>query len=212
MKTLNESGIRYVIVGGFAVVMHGLNRFTPDLNVVLDLESDSLEQTLTELQRNHLAPAVEGEFASYLSAEGRSVLSQGGKRWFVSLRDIQAPTFSLDLFLKAPMSFEPLFSRAVECSFDGVNARVASLEDLIVMKGNSTRGQDQMDLEVLQFIQKHAEEIQDVQGRQSLLASNSEDIIRDYLTGLDDFATLSHREKLEWLCHMLTHLGQFCLL
>ena len=36
---LNEAGVRYVIVGGLAVVLHGYPRFTADLDIVLDLEA-----------------------------------------------------------------------------------------------------------------------------------------------------------------------------
>ena len=212
IQSLNESEIRYVIVGGFAVVMHGLNRFTPDLNVVVDLESSHLKVALSRLRANHLSPVNEDELLSFSTSQGREEMSQQGKRWFLSLRDVQAPTFSLDLFLREPLKFEDLFSRALECSFDGVSAPVASLSDLITMKCNSTRGQDRMDCEVLRFIQEHEEELQVTAKRQGLLENTDQDVIRDYLTGLDDFASLSHSEKLSWLCHMLTHLGQFCLL
>lgn len=37
LKALNDSGVRYLVVGGIAVVMHGHLRTTADLDLVVDL-------------------------------------------------------------------------------------------------------------------------------------------------------------------------------
>ena len=35
-RALNDAGVRYVIVGGFATVLHGHPRLTADIDLVLD--------------------------------------------------------------------------------------------------------------------------------------------------------------------------------
>jgi predicted nucleotidyltransferase len=39
-KALNDAGIRYVVVGGLAVVLHGHARLTADVDLVVDLFVD----------------------------------------------------------------------------------------------------------------------------------------------------------------------------
>ena len=41
VRALNEAGVRYLIVGGLAVVAHGHARFTGDVDLVVDLEADN---------------------------------------------------------------------------------------------------------------------------------------------------------------------------
>ncbi len=36
IQALNEAGVRYLVVGGLAVVAHGHVRFTADVDLVLD--------------------------------------------------------------------------------------------------------------------------------------------------------------------------------
>jgi hypothetical protein len=41
MEALNHAGVRYLVVGGLAVVAHGVVRFTADIDLVLDPEPES---------------------------------------------------------------------------------------------------------------------------------------------------------------------------
>ena len=41
LRALNDADVRYLIVGGLAVVAHGYVRYTADVDLVLDLERDN---------------------------------------------------------------------------------------------------------------------------------------------------------------------------
>ena len=47
---LETSGVRYLVVGGVAVVLHGHPRFTADLDLVLSLDDDNLARALPALE------------------------------------------------------------------------------------------------------------------------------------------------------------------
>ena len=49
-RALQEAEARYLVVGGLAVVAHGYIRMTKDLDLLLDLSSESLKRSLTVLQ------------------------------------------------------------------------------------------------------------------------------------------------------------------
>ena len=44
---LNDAEIRYLIVGGVAVNLHGYRRFTGDIDIVLALDPENLEKVTT---------------------------------------------------------------------------------------------------------------------------------------------------------------------
>ncbi len=47
LAALNQENIRYLIVGGLAVVAHGYVRFTADLDLIVDLEEQNIRRALT---------------------------------------------------------------------------------------------------------------------------------------------------------------------
>src|SRR5947208_3476940 len=46
LNALNAEAVRYLIVGGVAVVLHGYARATFDLDLVIDLEPSNLDRAL----------------------------------------------------------------------------------------------------------------------------------------------------------------------
>ena len=57
LRRLTAAGVRYIIVGGFAVIAHGVVRATKDLDICPDPERDNLgrlAQLLGEIGRAHV--------------------------------------------------------------------------------------------------------------------------------------------------------------
>ena len=38
IQSLNDNGVRYLVVGGYAVALHGHPRYTKDIDIWVDLE------------------------------------------------------------------------------------------------------------------------------------------------------------------------------
>ena len=73
---------------------------------------------------------------------------------FVHLASIETddghnPLREVDVFATEPMPFEQLYARATVRRVSGVDVRVASVADLIVMKSAAGRPQDLEDIEAL---------------------------------------------------------------
>ncbi len=47
--TLNTAGIRYVVVGGLATVLHGYARLTVDIDLMVDLAPEQAEKVISTL-------------------------------------------------------------------------------------------------------------------------------------------------------------------
>ena len=49
LRALNDANVRYLIVGGLAVVAHGYVRFTQDIDLVVQLERENVLRAMNAL-------------------------------------------------------------------------------------------------------------------------------------------------------------------
>lgn len=153
---LNEAGVRYVVVGGLAVVLHGHPRLTADVDIVLDLEPVSAKKAMAALKAIGLearAPVDPAAFADPVQRE--SWIADKGMTVF-SLYSPVNPLLILDLFVRDPIPFEDLWARSRAVDLGGVNIHVAAIDDLIAMKRAVARPQDLSDIEALEALKKRA--------------------------------------------------------
>lgn len=47
---LNEKNVRYVVIGGIALVLHGVLRMTVDLDLIIDLEEGNIDRFLSAMK------------------------------------------------------------------------------------------------------------------------------------------------------------------
>lgn len=153
-SALNGAGVRYVVVGGLAVVLHGYPRYTADLDIVLDLEPVAAGKAMEALKRIGLkarAPVDPVAFAD--PAQRESWITDKFLTVF-SLYSPANPLLVLDLFVREPMPFEGLWSRSRTIDLGSLKVQVASIDDLIVMKRAVARPQDLADIEALEALKK----------------------------------------------------------
>src|SRR5262249_9783169 len=126
---LERGGIRYVLVGGLATVLHGYARLTADIDLVVDLEREPALATIRALVGIGLqprAPVRAEDFAD--AAIRRSWFESKGMRVF-SLWDPDQPMREVDLFVENPIDFELLFERSEVVQLVTTSVRIASIED-----------------------------------------------------------------------------------
>lgn len=153
-SALNDAEVRYVVVGGLAVVLHGHPRLTADVDIVLDLEPGAAQRAMEALVKFGLKPRAPVNPMSFADPRQReSWISEKGMQVF-SLFSPENPLLSVDLFVRDPIPFEYLWGRAETMDLAGVSVRVASLDDLITMKRSAGRPQDIMDIEALNALKR----------------------------------------------------------
>jgi hypothetical protein len=147
VKALNESGVRYLVVGGLAVVAHGHLRFTADLDLILDLEDSNLRQALAALAGLGYTPRAPVPLEDFADAELRSSwISDKGLTVF-SLYSDRHPATEIDLFVSDPLGFDDAYRRAVGMEVaPGVEATFVGLDDLIRLKRAAGRPEDLLDI------------------------------------------------------------------
>jgi predicted nucleotidyltransferase len=157
LEALNSAGVRYLVVGGIAVVLHGHLRTTADLDLVVQLEHDNVltaMRALTGLGYHPRAPVAAEAFAdeevreSWVRDKGLTVFSLWSSR---------APTLEVDLFVREPFGFAEVYARALKVPLENTFAWVVSLPDLIALKTQARRPQDLEDIDALEALDADAE-------------------------------------------------------
>ena len=139
LSDLNRAGIRYVLVGGIALIRHGVARATRDIDAVLEPGEENLDR-LRALIVKWGATRPDGSPIPVESiADGKTI-------------HLATPRGALDLLPEraAPLRFAELMERADLRRVDGVEAPICSLGDLVALKRIASRERDLADLSELE--------------------------------------------------------------
>lgn len=156
-EALEAAEVRYVTVGGVAVVLHGYARLTADLDLAVDLAPGPAREAIAVLTSIGFRPRAPVDPADFADPEVRERwVEQQGMTVF-SMWDPEDPLRSVDLFVTEPIDFEELFADSLVVALEGTSARVASIEDLIRLKRIASRPIDLSDIEALEAIVEERE-------------------------------------------------------
>jgi len=142
VRQIHDAGIRFVLVGGMALIAHGVPSEMTDGRFSLVPDPQNLERLASFLRAQHARPL--GFPPSTTFTVQPEHLEQGRLRFLNLKTDLGA----IDV-LPLPDgidSFDGLWERAVEMDLGGFTVRVASLEDLAAMKRAANRPKDQLHL------------------------------------------------------------------
>ena len=135
LDDLNGAGVRYVLIGGIALIRHGVVRATRDVDAVFDPELDNVERIRMLIERWG-ATRPDGSTIPDDSIAGDRPIH------------LATPHGDLDLLSEksAAVSFAELLARADTRRVDGVEAPICSLADLVTLKRSAGRERDLVDL------------------------------------------------------------------
>ena len=107
LTSLAVTHVRFLVVGGVAVVLHGHPRFTADLDLVLDLDVANVTPAFDVLAAKGFRPRPPVPIADFADPEKRrSWIDEKGLMIF-SLCSPAAPGTEIDLFVEEPFEFAP---------------------------------------------------------------------------------------------------------
>ena len=155
LTVLKENGIRFVLIGGLAMVARGSAHITQDIDLCYARDPENLALLVKVLGEHH-------------------VLLRGVPPDLPFIFDERTLKNALNLTLTTDMgaldilgepagvdNFEGLWERADELEIYGIAVRVASVADLISMKRAANRPKDQNHILELLDMQKLMQEQQD---------------------------------------------------
>ena len=138
INALNEADVRYILVGGYSVVLHGYSRTTGDMDLWMERTSENYERIIKAFQIFGM-PLFDMTESNFLSHPIWDVFTFG------------TPPVAIDIMVKIEgLNFEEVFKKAVYFEDDELKIRTINRNDLIAAKKIAGRAKDINDLENLE--------------------------------------------------------------
>lgn len=135
IESLNANQVRYLVVGGYAVAIHGHPRYTKDIDIWVEASPENAANMIRALNQFGFASLGLKE-ADFLTAD--------------QIIQLGYPPNRIDLFTALPgVDFSACYPLRVEIEIDDVCVNFIDLENLRKNKQASGRHQDLADLENL---------------------------------------------------------------
>jgi predicted nucleotidyltransferase len=135
LRIFNAHNVKYLVIGGYAVVQYTEPRFTKDLDVLISTDAANAEAVYAALR----------EFGAPLTDLTPKDFSEEG--FFFQ---IGVPPVRVDVLMGIPgIQFDECWSRRVEVDFEGLKVIFISKDDLIASKRAAGRPQDLIDADML---------------------------------------------------------------
>jgi hypothetical protein len=117
LSRLERDEVRYVVVGGVAIQLHGFERETCDLDIVVDAAPAEAERATRSLVSAGFTPTLPLPLAM-----------------LTVLTFLDRAQRGVDVFARYHVSFAELWANSEQINSDGCAVRVASLADIIRAK------------------------------------------------------------------------------
>lgn len=150
---LEKARVRYLVVGGVAVVLHGHLRFTADIDLVVGFEAGNARAALDALKDLGYQPRAPVPVEQFLEASTRERWAREKSMTVFSLWSQRFPATNVDLFVEEPFPFAEAWARATQVQLGDVRVPVASIADLIAMKKRAGRPNDLEDIKALESLE-----------------------------------------------------------
>jgi len=135
LRIFNDPNVRYMVIGGYAVVQYAEPRFTKALNVLISTDTANADAVFKAL--HECGAPLTGLTPKDFSEEG----------FFFQMG---VPPIRVDVLMGIPgIQFDECWSRRNEVDFDGLKVIFMSKDDLITSKRAAGRPQDLIDADLL---------------------------------------------------------------
>ncbi len=157
LEEMYKGNIRYLIVGGLSVNLYGIPRVTQDIDIVIAMDKENVLKLTSLLKESGYVPR--------LPVSPDDMAEPGKVKDWIESRNLKAFSFYhekdnykvIDIVLVHPLDFEMSFKNRTVKRAKDIDIYLASIDDIIKMKGFSGRTQDLSDIEMLNKARKHLE-------------------------------------------------------
>ena len=154
LAALVDAGVDFIIGGGVACVLHGVERVTLDVDIAVATDHQNFSKFLDVMQRLGLKPRVPVDPLSLLDEKVLVHIIYEKQALVFSFVDHDRPTRQVDMFLRNDLNHSALANHVEMVEFHGKSLKVVSKYKLLEIKLaiDPPRLKDQIDIE---FLRKH---------------------------------------------------------
>ncbi len=149
-RALGSENVRYLLVGGLALNIHGVERATMDIDLVLAMDPDNLQAFLCAAKTLKLAPILPVKLTDLADPITRESWVAEKHMIAFALRPPESMAPTVDILVQSPLDFAAAWARRIEKDLGDARLSVAHIDDLIAMKSATGRLTDASDIAALE--------------------------------------------------------------
>lgn len=157
LGALQLNKVRYLIIGGLAVMMYGVPRGTQDIDLIISTDRSNVLKLISVLKGLGYVPRLPVDPEKIADPETVNEWTKNRNMKAFSFYNKKKNYKVVDIVLVHPLDFESSFKNKTVKKFNGADVFIASVEDLIKTKEASGRSQDLDDIDMLKRVRKHLE-------------------------------------------------------
>lgn len=133
-RTLQEERVEYIVVGGLAVNLHGVERATMDVDLVLAMDEVNLRRFLSAATRLKLEPVLPVPLQSLCDAKQLDTWVREKRLIAFGLHSTTPNLPTVDIIVRPAVPFDRLHGNRIEKDIGGVRLSLASIEETSLAK------------------------------------------------------------------------------
>ena len=152
LKELVAGGVDFILGGGVACVLHGVERVTMDVDVAVHMASANWDRLILVMNKMGLVPRAPVRPETLADPKVRQAMVKEKKALVFTFIHPDEPSLQLDVFLRPELSYEALKPHAQPMDIGGLSLQVASPGKLLALKKGiqPARQKDLLDIAVLE--------------------------------------------------------------
>lgn len=152
IKSFSQADVRFIICGGVAVVLHGVERMTLDLDLAVDMDRSNLQKFLGVMRDEKMVPRSPVDPNQLLDEAFVDRIVREKQAIVFTFVDLKNPYRQVDIFLTKENSYNELRNHTVPIWVDKMEVQLISKEKLIEMKKQvvPVREKDVLDIKALE--------------------------------------------------------------
>lgn len=152
-KELHKRKIRYLVVGGMAVILHGYDRRTGDLDIMVAMDVGNLKNLISGIRSLGWKPRLPVQLEDFARSEMRKSWIKDKNLKVFTVYNPKKEAEMVDILVDTTLNFEKAFERRERMTIYDTPISIASIEDLIRLKKTAARERDFEDIRALRQIQ-----------------------------------------------------------
>jgi len=149
LKGLQNSKVRYLVVGGLAVNLHGVPRTTQDVDLIISLDKDNVVNLCRLMKDMGYVPRLPVDPLGMADRKTLEDWTENRNLTAFSFYHREANYKVVDIVLVQPLNFNEAYQRKIVINAGDMEVCLVSLDDLIKMKIVAGRPRDLSDAEML---------------------------------------------------------------
>lgn len=151
LTKLASAKVKFIVCGGVAVVFHGVERMTVDLDLVIDFSPENIKKLISVINKLKLVSRVPISPEILMYQEQRQILVREKGAVVFTFLDINNPFRMIDILLSEDITYGKIFQDSKEIKIGKQTIRIASIDQIIAMKKKvkPMREKDKFDIKAL---------------------------------------------------------------